>query len=160
MGSPALGAVATMGVAPAAQAQPPMAGTPDQQLDRIVHALESMPEHLKVAAPKTYPNCQKAIEPYLKGLTTIPVGPQGDGVNPNFDFWRCAASLAGFIATNGFPVLRIIAWIQQARKYWRGVKGIYYAIRSGEAAARIGSDAAVVLGSLLGVDGIVKWCFQ
>lgn len=160
-GSLALGAIATAGVAaPAAQALPPLTETPDQQLDRILQAFESMPQHLKEADPKTYPNYEKAIEPYLKGLTTITMRPNGTGARPNFNFLQCAAALAGFVATNGFAVLKIIGWIKKARKIWGGVKGIYHAIVSGDAAANIGAEAATVLGSLLGVQGIAKWCFS
>ncbi len=72
-GSLALGAIATVGVAaPAAQAQPPLTETPDQQLDRILQALESMPQHLKEADPKTYPNYEKAINRTSRGSQPSP----------------------------------------------------------------------------------------
>ena len=130
-GSLALGAIATVGVAaPAAQAQPPLTETPDQQLDRILQALESMPQHLKEADPKTYPNYEKAIEPYLKGLTTIAMRPDGTGARPNFNFLQCVAALAGFVATSGFAALKIIGWIKIARMLWGGFKGIYDGIVS------------------------------
>lgn len=147
-------------VAPAAQAQPPMAETPDEQLDRILKALEAMPEHLKQADPKTYPDYEKAIEPYLEGLTTVVTPSDGSGANPDFHFVNCVASISGFIATNGFPALRIISWIQTSIKLWGGVNGIRLALKTGEAAIAIGPDAATILSSLLGIQGIIKWCFS
>lgn len=50
--------------------------TRDQHFDLILSALESLPEHLKEADPKTYPNYEQEIRRYIGDITLLPPLPQ------------------------------------------------------------------------------------
>lgn len=165
VGIGATGALLPLGGVTSATALEPRSSqkfmTPDQQLNLILSKLESLPEHLKKADPKTYPNYEQEIRQYVGDIKLLPPTSSSPGtVNPQFNGWACASSLAGFVATTGIPVLKIIGWIKRARQLWGGVSGIWRAIRSGAAAAEIGGEAATVLGEILGVGGIVNNCFN
>ena len=135
--------------------------TRDQQLDLILSKLESLPEHLKEADPKTYPNYEQEIRRYLGDTTLLPPAETSTGATiPYFNAWACAGSLAGFIINTGIPVAKIIGWIKRARQLWGSVKGVWNAIRRGEAAAKIGSEAASVLEDILGYGDVVNNCFN
>lgn len=136
--------------------------TPDQQFDLILSKLESLPQHLKEANPKTYPNYEKEIRKYVGDTKLLPptVG-TSEPRNPHLKFngVACASSLAGFVVSTGIPVLKIIGWIKKARAIWGGVRGIMAAIKSGVAATEIGGEAATVLMEILGAQGVVNNCF-
>lgn len=135
----------------------------DEQLDMILKELDSLPEELKRADPRTYPNYESEIAPYLEGITTVqkPSSAQEGGMaRPMFDPIGCPIALASFVIQFGVPVTRIMAWINKARKLWGGARGILRAIRSGDAAAAIGEDAVNVISELLGVPGIIETCFS
>ena len=136
--------------------------TPDQQFDLILRKLESLPEHLKKANPKTYPNYEAEIRRYVGDtkLVTQPSVVKKPGQSPQFNAWACAGSLAGFVVSTGIPVTKIIGWIKKARAIWGGVRGIMTAIRSGVAATEIGGEAATVLMEILGAGGVVQNCFN
>ncbi|MDO4820868.1 MAG: hypothetical protein Q4A03_02310 [Rothia sp. (in: high G+C Gram-positive bacteria)] len=135
--------------------------TRDQQFDLILSKLESLPEHLKEADPRTYPNYEKEIQRYIGDTTLLSPAENSTGViTPQFNAWACAGSLAGFIVNTGAPVAKIIGWIKRARQLWGGVRGIWRAIRSGAAAAEIGSEAASVLEDILGYGDVVNNCFS
>lgn len=137
--------------------------TEDQQLDLILKKLDSLPATLKNADPKTYPNYEQEIGRYLGNTTVVvPSTISADlGVaRPQFNVGACIASLAGFVASTGIPVFKIIGWIRRARAIWGGFRGIWTAIRSGAAIREIGGEAATVLGELLGIGGVVNNCFN
>lgn len=129
----------------------------DQQFELILRKLESLPRHLKLANPTTYPGYENEIRHYLGEISLVtPV--ESKFSNPNN--WACVASLAGFVASTAIPVFKIISWIRRARAIWGGVRGIITAIRSGAAAREIGGEAATVLGEILGIGGVAENCFN
>lgn len=137
--------------------------TEDQQLDLILKKLDSLPVHLKNANPKTYPNYEQEIKRHLGNTTTVvpsTISAQLGVALPQFNVGACIASLAGFVASTGIPVFKIIGWIRSARAIWGGFRGIWTAIRSGAAIREIGGEAATVLGELLGIGGIANSCFN
>lgn len=140
--------------------------TPDQQLDLILQELESLPQDLKDADPRTYPGYEEALRSYLGDMTVVQPGDQGDQVEPGdqvmrptFNFWTCASSLAAFVTTSGIPVAKIIGWIRRSRQLWGGFRGVWNTVRSGEAASEIGQEAADVLEGVLGLGGVAENCF-
>ena len=147
----------------AGAATPSLRDPRDAQLDDILARLEQLPEHLKNADPRTYPNYLQELEAHLAGVTVIaPIATQQGPrtASPQFSTWGCISSLAGIVASTGFPALKIIGWIKKARALYGGIKGIIYAIRIGQAAIEIGAEAAAVLGQITGVSSVVKNCFQ
>lgn len=134
--------------------------TREQQFDLILSKLESLPEHLKEADPKTYPNYEQEIRRYIGDVTLLPPVARPGVRAPYFNGWACAASLAGFVINTGIPVAKIIGWIRRARQLWGGISGIWRAIRSGAAASEIGGEAAKVLEDILGYGDIINNCFN
>lgn len=47
--------------------------TRDQQFDLILSKLKSLPEHLKQADPKTYPNYEQELRRYVGDITLLPL---------------------------------------------------------------------------------------
>lgn len=76
-----------------------------------------------------------------------------------FDAAGCAKEVAILVITYGVPVLKVVQWINKARKLWGGVRGILTAIKSGGAATELGAEGAAILGAILGVEGVKKQCF-
>lgn len=128
----------------------------EDELDLIENALSEIPADMQNADPAETPNFEAELEQQI-GATAAIQG-TGTGIAPASG-WACAAAVATFVATNGIPVAKILRWIKDARKIWGGVRGIWTAIKSGQAAAEIGEEAAGFLGELLSVPGIVETCF-
>ncbi len=160
--STAVGAGGTMlGLAASATAAPVLAiSDEDRQLNEIQAALEALPEDLKNADPATTPNYERRLTAALGGLTVVTSTSVTSGNTAAFNVGKCALEVAGLVIQYGIPVAKIISWIRKARALWGGVSGILRAIRSGVAATQIGGEAATVLGSLLGIDSVVKACFR
>lgn len=131
--------------------------TTDAQLDALLARLESLPDNIKNVNPQRIPDFTAKLQNYLAGGTfsvaTV-------GIRPNTDWFRCITSIAGLIGSIGFPAARIVSWIQRARAIYGGIRGIAFAISTGEAVATIGQDAVNVLGKILGIGAIVDYCFN
>ncbi|MDO4241257.1 MAG: hypothetical protein Q4C71_01840 [Microbacteriaceae bacterium] len=130
----------------------------DAELDTIVRALESLPEHLKNADPKTTPNYQEDLSKSLNEFMTKENLLPG-GISVRASWWECGIQVALTVVQYGIPVGKIIHWIKNAGKLWGGIKGVWEAITRGYAAAEIGEEGAQVLEMLLGYEDLVRACF-
>ena len=72
----------------------------------------------------------------------------------------CASQVAATVLQYGIPIAKVISWLKKARALWGGLRGIYYAIASGSAAAEIGEDAVSIIEGILGLDAVKKACFS
>lgn len=57
-----------------------------------------------------------------------------------------------------FLLVKILKWLKDSVKIWRSLKGVIQAIKTGEAANRIGHEAVKVLEGVLGIDSVVAAC--
>jgi hypothetical protein len=163
-----------------------VSGTPDDQLAQMLALLESLPEDLKQADPKTTPgyadrlaaeiNARRdgaiggataitgypAVSPAL--LTGISASPRASATDPQIELvvnWvACATDIVGLIVQYGIPVGKVIGWIKDARAIYGSVRAIAAAIRRGDFGVTVGEDAAQVLEGLLGIDGVIADCFS
>lgn len=123
------------------------------EVDNLIRALESIPEDLKTADPRT-PGYEAKLNTALGGLV---VG--GSYATTTTGWWKCTVEVAKVIVTYGVPVFKVVQWLKRAKQLWGGIRGIIYAIRSGQAAAEIGADGASILEGILGLGGVKKACF-
>ena len=130
--------------------------SPEAQLHYIIKRLEELPEYLKNADPRTYPNYSQEINKYLSGVTVIVYPP--DHNLGRINWWACAAALASLAIEYGIPAGKILKWLKDSVKIWRSLKGVIQAIKTGEAANRIGHEAVKVLEGVLGIDSVVAAC--
>ncbi|WP_167142205.1 hypothetical protein [Canibacter zhoujuaniae] len=124
----------------------------DAELDRLIQALDRIPENLRNANPRTTPNYEEQLS---RALNVMSVG----GITTRASWWQCGAEIASVIVQYGLPVGKILKWLKDARKIWGGVSGIWRAIKSGAAFAEIGEEGAQALAIILGFDGIISACF-
>lgn len=134
----------------------------DAGAKQLMTLLESLPEDLKNADPKTTKNYEERLNRALGGVKVAQkdrslVGKNGE-VSAQVNWVACAASLAGVVVQYGVPVAKVVKWLKDGYKIFGGVKNLIKAIRSGAAPAEIGEDAVKVLEGVLGVDGVVAAC--
>lgn len=132
-------------------------------LEQLQLKLESLPEDLKNANPRTTPNYEQRLNQALGGVMVIGAGAAGassGSASTMVNWLACTYELVSVVVQYGVPVGKIIGWIKDARRIWGGVRGIWAAIRSGNAAASIGPEAAEVLQGILGIGGVVNACFS
>lgn len=158
------GMTAAVAAIPAAAMRPASAASgvnEEQQLNEIVKALDSLPEHLKNQDPASNPNYEDDLREHLGNITVLspPVEASEGMGTAAFNPIQCPVEVAKFAATTAFPVAKIVGWIRKARQIWGSVANIRYAIRSGQAAGEIGPEAAAVLEGVLGLGGVRKQCF-
>lgn len=137
----------------------------DQQLDEVLRALEGLPEELKTGTSQSVENYESRLREALGGVKTPdPVAVreaagETPGMQPFFDPIMCPIELAAFVLSVGIPVGRMIQYIRRAREIWGSVRGIWAAIRSGDAAGAIGADGVDLLTELLGSPSVAAACF-
>lgn len=124
----------------------------DAELDRLIQALDRVPENLRNANPRTTPNYEAQLSRALNGMSVR-------GIATRASWWQCGAEVASVIAQYGLPVGKIVKWLKEARKIWGGVSGIWRAIKSGAAFAEIGEEGVQALEMILGFDGVISACF-
>ncbi len=124
----------------------------DAELDRLILALDRVPENLRNANPRTTPNYEGQLSRTLNGMS---VG----GIATRASWWQCGGEVASIIFQYGLPVGKVLKWLKEARKIWGGVSGIWRAIKSGAAFAEIGEEGAQALEMILGFDGVISACF-
>lgn len=132
----------------------------ESQFEEILTRLENLPDDLKNADPRTTPNFEERLNEALGGITVVQGLQPPGSLSVQTNWGACAVALASAIVTYGIPVAKVIKWIKEARAIWGGVSGIYWAIRSGAAAAQIGTEAVKVLEGILGIGGIRTACFS
>jgi hypothetical protein len=157
----------------------------DDQLGQMLSLLESLPEDLKQADPKTTPNYANRLTAEIDArsggaslgpsiVSDSPVistalftrdsgAPSASTTDPHIELavnWvACATDIVGLIVQYGVPVGRVIGWIKEARELFGSVSGIVRAMARGDFAVAVGDDAAQVIQALLGVDGVIADCF-
>ncbi|MFT2708313.1 hypothetical protein [Clavibacter zhangzhiyongii] len=160
-------------------------GAQDDQLGQMLSLLESLPEDLKQADPKTTPNYANRLTSEIDArsggasaasgivsdspvistaLFTLPSGgPRAYTMGPRIElavnWFACATDIVGLIVQYGVPVGKVIGWIKDARAIYGSVRAIAAAIRRGDFGVTEGEDAAQVLEGLLGIDGVIADCF-
>lgn len=68
-------------------------------INKIVSALENLPEDLKNADPKTTPDYEKRITEALKDLKiTIKIRPESGAITPQGSWWQCTIEIGLVIA--------------------------------------------------------------
>ncbi|CAQ02849.1 hypothetical protein ACR8AL_05540 [Clavibacter sepedonicus] len=151
----------------------------------MLSLLESLPEDLKQADPRTTPNYADRLDAEIKArsggayegssvASDSPVlstalfardsgGPRASTTGPRIELavnWvACATDIVGLIVQYGVPVGKVIGWIKDARAIYGSVRAIAAAIRRGDFGVTEGEDAAQVLEGLLGIDGVIADCF-
>ncbi|MBF4625619.1 hypothetical protein [Clavibacter sp. VKM Ac-2872] len=157
----------------------------DDQLGQMLSLLESLPEDLKQADPKTTPNYANRLTAEINArrggasegssiASSSPVistalfardsgGPGASTTGPRIElavnWFACATDIVGLIVQYGVPVGKVIGWIKDARAIYGSVRAIAAAIRRGDFGVTEGEDAAQVLEGLLGIDGVIADCF-
>ncbi|MGV9184004.1 hypothetical protein ACTOVL_08270 [Arcanobacterium canis] len=124
----------------------------DAELDRLIQALDRVPENLRNANPRTTPNYEAELSRALNGIRVR-------GIATRASWWQCGTEVASVIVQYGLPVGKILKWLKEARKIWGGVSGIWRAIKSGAAFAEIGEEGVQALEMILGFDGVISACF-
>ena len=135
----------------------------DTGFNQLQQKLESLPQDLKNADPRTTPNYEQRLNDALGGTKIIGVKPAkapSGSASTMVNWAGCALALGTVVVQYGVPVGKVIAWIKEARAIWGGVRGIITAIRAGDAAAKIGPEAVEVLEGILGIGGVVDNCFS
>lgn len=129
---------------------------------QLTTLLESLPEDLKNADPNTTKNYEERLNKALGGVKVAQkdrsLVVKGGELSPQVNWWNCGLALAGVVAEYGVPVAKVLKWLKDGYKIFGGVRNLINAIRSGAAMAEIGEDAAVILGGILGVDGVITAC--
>lgn len=133
----------------------------DAELNRIISALDALPEHLKSANPSTTPNLEYELSKALNGMKVGFSRQIYPGtISTQGTWWQCTAEVASIIVQYGLPVGKVLKWLKDAREIWGGVSGIWRAIRSGAAFSEIGEDGVQILEMLLGFEGVASACFS
>ncbi|XXM92587.1 hypothetical protein ACAD32_02411 [Clavibacter nebraskensis] len=161
-------------------------GTSDDRLGQMLALLESLPEDLKQADPKTTPGYADRLAAEINarrggaigGATTTAgypavstalftgtsASPRTSPTDPQIELavnWvACATDIVGLIVQYGIPVGKVIGWIKDARAIYGSVRAIAAAIRRGDFGVTVGEDAAQELEGLLGIDGVIADCFS
>lgn len=125
----------------------------DAEFEDALEILESLPEHIKNADPKTYPNYQEELRAEITKLES------GDHpIQLQVNWVSCAGEIAFFIAQYGIPVVKVVGVMRKLYKAFGSVRGIISAIRDGRAFAYGDQDTVSAIESLFGIDSVVAAC--
>ncbi|WP_416174937.1 hypothetical protein [Bifidobacterium crudilactis] len=134
----------------------------DAELDALVTRLDQLPESVKQANPQDIPNYATKLNNFLAGGTfsdTPSLASRGKMSTLGTNWPKCVLEIGLLVVQYGIPVAKVIKWVKEAKAIWGGVKGIWWAITHGVAAAQIGGEGAKVLSGLLGTQGFINACF-
>ncbi|AWG00521.1 hypothetical protein DZF92_05795 [Clavibacter michiganensis subsp. insidiosus] len=160
----------------------------DADLDGLVAVLDALPDDIKSADPRTTPDYGHRLSQAIDRVTaSSSVGTSTRSVTPDdalsligtgravhatdlrgsaptarlaIDWIACGAAVAGVIAQYGLPVFKVVGWIREAREIYGSVRGIIEALSTGALAQEIPGEAAELITTLLGFDGVVAACFS
>ncbi|WP_157085689.1 hypothetical protein [Devriesea agamarum] len=128
----------------------------DSDFDRLIKALDNVPEDLKNADPKTTPDYERNLSKALNGLRLA----RSSDIANRVSWIHCGIEVAKIIIQYGVPIAKVIKWIKDARKLWGSVRGILRAIHNGNAIVDIGEEAVKLIEMLLGFDSVITACFS
>ncbi len=95
----------------------PTQGISEEQFQHLYQTLDKLPEDIKNAAPKTYPNYEQRLDEELRKIDpSLSTSAQGspNGASTYINWVSCGAAVAGAVAQYGIPFGQAISWLKEA----------------------------------------------